>query len=99
MHPYQHDLSIVKQCVVDLLDERNITDYGGHTELRPVIPTMIYLGGIAKNIDLTLTNRENTKFRMLLGRTPIHGDCIVDPKGSYLCGKPEAMGLNKGMTT
>ncbi|RLL51966.1 ATP-dependent zinc protease [Mariprofundus sp. EBB-1] len=86
VHPYQHDASIVKTCVAPLLDERNVTDSGGHTEQRAVILTSLVLGGLRKNIEITLTNRENMKFRMLLGRTAMAGDCIVDPRRSYLLG-------------
>jgi hypothetical protein len=89
IHPYQHDLSVVRECVATLADERNVTDSGGHTELRPVISTAVRLGGITKNIEMTLTNRENMKFRMLLGRTAMSGDFSVDPAGSYLLGKHE----------
>ncbi len=89
IHPYQHDLSIVRDCVAELIDERNVTDSGGHSELRPVILTPVVLGHMTKNIEITLTNRENMKFRMLLGRTAMFGDCVVDPAKSYLLGKPE----------
>ncbi|HKI60301.1 MAG TPA: ATP-dependent zinc protease [Mariprofundaceae bacterium] len=88
IHPYQHDLSVVRECVANLADERKVTDSGGHAELRPVISTPICLGGITKHIEMTLTNRENMKFRMLLGRTAMYGDFSVDPAGSYLLGKP-----------
>jgi len=96
IHPYQHDLSVVRQCVANLADERNVTDSGGHTELRPVISTPVCLGGINKYIEMTLTNRENMKFRMLLGRTAMHGDFSVDPAGSYLLGKPKDVENEKG---
>lgn len=86
IHPFQGDLNTVKLCVADLLDERNVTDSGGHTELRPVITTPICLGGITKNIEITLTNRENMKFRMLLGRTAMTDQFLVNPRQSYLCG-------------
>jgi len=89
IHPYQHDLSVVRTCVAELLDERNVTDSGGHTELRSVISTPIQLGGITRNIEITLTNRETMKFRMLLGRTAMCGSFIVDPENSYLLGNPE----------
>ncbi len=89
IHPYQHDLSIVKRCTATLLDDRNVTDSGGHTELRPVILTTMILGGISKMIEITLTNRENMKFRMLLGRTAMVGDFTVDPQSSYLLGSAE----------
>ena len=88
IHPYQHDLSVVKKCVAELADERNVTDSGGHSELRPVISTRICLGGISKTIEMTLTNRENMKFRMLLGRTAMLGDFVIDPEKSYLLGNP-----------
>jgi len=87
IHPYQHDLSIVKQCTVDLLDERNVTDSGGHTELRPVISTPICLGGITQDINITLTNRENEapviapNTGIIIGRTNLplvhEGDALV----------------------
>jgi len=87
IHPYQHDSSIVSECVAELFDERNVTDSGGHIELRPVILTSLCLGSINKDIEITLTNRESMKFRMLLGRTAIAGDFTVDPERSYLSGK------------
>jgi len=87
IHPDQHDLSIIKECTANLLDERNVTDSGGHTECRPVILTPIRLGNITKDITITLTNRDTMKFRMLLGRTAMNGSFIVDPQLSYLCGE------------
>jgi len=94
IHPDQHDLSVVKECTATLLDERNVTDSGGHTELRPVISTPVKLGAITKHIEMTLTNRENMKFRMLLGRTAMLGDCMVDPEKSYLLGEPNKTASN-----
>lgn len=96
IHPYQHDLSVVKECTATLVDERSVTDSGGHTELRPVILTSILIGGVSKKIETTLTNRENMKFRMLLGRTAMHGDFIVDPESSYLCNKPDVAVFKQG---
>lgn len=89
IHPYQHDLSVVRECVANLVDERKVTDSGGHSELRIVISTPVRLGDITKDIEITLTNRENMKFRMLLGRTAMQGDFSVDPAGSYLLGTPK----------
>ena len=90
IHPFQHDSSIVRTCVAPLLDERNVTDSGGHKELRPVIATTLQLGGKQTTIEITLTNRESMKFRMLLGRTAMSGDYVVDPARSYLLGKPDS---------
>ena len=90
IHPYQDDQNTVRTCVADLLDERNVTDSGGHTELRPTIRTRVVLGGVSRDIEITLTNRENMKFRMLLGRTAMAGSFTVDPERSYLLGTPDS---------
>lgn len=91
IHPFQNDLKTIKICTATLIDERNVTDSGGHIELRPVIQTSLCLGGITKAINITLTNRENMKFRMLLGRTAMTEHFMVDPDQSYLCGTPQTV--------
>jgi len=88
IHPLQGNAGIGQDCIATLVDERNVTDSGGHTELRPVISTIVQLGDLRKQIEITLTNRENMKFRMLLGRTAMCGSVVVDPAASYLLGKP-----------
>jgi len=90
IHPLQGNTGLERECVADLVDERNVTDSGGHTELRPVISTTVRLGSLCKNIEITLANRETMKFRMLLGRTAMYGSVVVDPAASYLLGKPDA---------
>lgn len=87
MHPVQDNLDIVQECHARVIDERNVTDSGGHTEKRYVIGTVVKLGQMEWPIEITLTNRDTMKFRMLLGRTAMK-DIIVDPSSSYLFGKP-----------
>jgi len=88
IHPFQRNSTKIIHCVADLLDERYVTDSGGHREIRPVIRTPICMGDAVRDIEISLTNRESMKFRMLLGRTAICGSVIVDPSASYLLGKP-----------
>ena len=91
IHPYQRQKDVVVECVAPVLDKRWVTDSGGHREQRYVIESSVKLGDQVWPIELTLTNRENMKFRMLLGRTAMKGKLIVNPGRSYLVGKkPES---------
>lgn len=90
IHPRQRRTDIVKECVAEVLERRMVSDSGGHREKRLVIATPLQLGERRWNIEMTLTNRDNMQFRMLLGRTAIKGHYVVDPGRSYLVGhKPE----------
>lgn len=87
IHPYQRRKDIVVECIAPVLDKRWVTDSGGHREQRYVIESLVKLGELVWPIELTLTNRENMKFRMLLGRTAMKGRIRVNPGRSYLVGK------------
>lgn len=87
IHPKQRDLNTVQVCQADVLDERFVTDSGGHREKRWVIETALAIGGHTWPIEMTLTARDNMKFRMLLGRTALENRALVDASGSYLVGK------------
>lgn len=76
-------------CIAKVLEERVVTDSGGHKEVRYVIETNLVIGPHSYKAELTLTNRDTMKFRMLLGRQALNGRFIVDPQSSYLCGEPE----------
>lgn len=84
IHPKQKETEEVNHCVARVVDRRNVTDSGGHTEQRYVIETKIRLGEREIVAELTLTDRENMRFRMLLGRTAMRNVCIVDSARSYL---------------
>jgi hypothetical protein len=86
VHPVQHQLEPVVECHCPVLDERSVTDSGGHKEHRFVISTEARLGDMRWDIEMTLTNRDTMRFRMLLGRTAMAGRFLVNPKSSYLLG-------------
>jgi hypothetical protein len=90
LHPVQRREDRVLECEAPVYDQRQVTDSGGHAEDRYVIKTMAQLGDISWPIELTLTNRDNMRFRMLLGRTALNGRFIVDHSASYLMSKPGA---------
>lgn len=87
MHPLQRDTDTVVECTADVLDQRVVSDSGGHREQRWVIVTPIQVGDTVWEAEVTLTARDNMLFRMLLGRTAIEGRGVVDPEASYLQGK------------
>lgn len=65
-----------------------VTDSGGHSELRPVIETLLVLGDVEKRIRLTLADRSIMLFRMILGRKALEGDFLVDVSKKYLQLRP-----------
>lgn len=86
VHPLQRRVDIEIFCVAPVKDFREVSDSGGHREMRYVIETEVLLGESSRRIEMTLTNRDNMKFRMLLGRTAMEGLLIV-PDKSYLTGR------------
>lgn len=84
IHPIQHNTDTVMQCESDIIDKRIVTDSGGHSEERFVIRSQLILGLFQFEIELTLTERDNMRFRMLLGRNALKRRFIVNPAGSFL---------------
>ncbi|MGL6028022.1 MAG: ATP-dependent zinc protease family protein, partial [Vibrio sp.] len=78
------NVELVNVCEAEVIDQRSVRDSGGHQEQRYVIRTEVSFGGQTWPIEITLTNRENMAFRMLLGRTAMHHRIIVDPTQSFL---------------
>jgi len=88
VHPDQRNTDIVAVCEAPASDRRQVSDSGGHRELRWVIETRVLIAGQEQSIELTLTDRDTMRFRMLLGRSAMKGRFSVDPARSYLHGKP-----------
>lgn len=87
LHPNQRDNETVIICRADVIDERTVTDSGGHKESRWVIETPMTIGPHTWPIEITLTSRDDMLFRMLLGRTAVKNRAVVNPSRSYLVGK------------
>lgn len=68
-------------------DRRAVRSSSGHTEQRIVVLMRIGLIGREINAEVTLSNRDEMGFRMLIGREALRQGFIVDPAKSYLCGK------------
>ena len=90
IHPLQRRTDILIDCIAAVIDRREVTDSGGHRERRYVIETPAVLGDVTWPLELTLTNRDSMRFRMLLGRTAMEDRFMVIPSASYLLGRRPA---------
>jgi hypothetical protein len=84
LHPKQYRRDIEVTCEAPVKDRRIVIDSGGHEELRYVIETRVRIADRFWPIEITLADRDDMRFRMLLGRTAIRGHAIVDPDRSFL---------------
>ena len=87
IHPIQNNQDFSVECHCPVFDFREVTDSGGHREMRYVIQSGVVIGGNSWPIELTLTNRDTMRFRMLLGRRAMEDRFVVDPGASYINGK------------
>lgn len=71
-------------------DQRLIKDAEGSSEVRFIVETQVRLGEHLKTIDLSLTQRDSRKFRMILGRSALQTlNLLVDSGSTFLFGPPE----------
>ncbi|HUT49935.1 MAG TPA: ATP-dependent zinc protease [Alphaproteobacteria bacterium] len=84
LHPMQRDNNVVIECEAPILGERRVRSSSGAIQLRYVIKTVLELGVRRWPIELTLTNRDQMGFRVLLGRTALRRRAIIDPGRSFL---------------
>ena len=87
IHPIQRNQDFEVECRAPVYDFREVSDSGGHREMRYVIQTDVVIGKDRRTIEMTLTNRDTMRFRMLLGRKAMENRFRVDPGASYLGGK------------
>lgn len=98
VHPIQKNQDFYVECTAPIKDRRHVTDSGGHREMRYVIETDVVIASHRYPIELTLTDRDTMRFRMLLGRSAMKNLIIVDPSVSFINGKLNAHALYNLLT-
>ena len=79
----------VVESEAKVLEYRSIKSSSGKASMRPVIITNVTLLDQTFPVELTLANRDEMGFRMLLGRQAMRRRFLVDPSGSYYNGRPK----------
>lgn len=86
VHPIQKNNKYVIPCHAEVIDQRYVKSSSGQQELRTTILTNLTMGIESWPIELTLTNRDDMGFRLLIGRTALKQKFLVDPQRSFFCG-------------
>lgn len=79
--PDRTDLAI--PCSAPVIDRREVTSSNGEAELRYVIETPLTVGDRTWPIEVTLTDRRNMAYRMLLGRQALSEDIVISPTDRF----------------
>jgi hypothetical protein len=74
---------------------RRVRSSNGLVQHRPVIRTAIAMAGRRWLADITLTNRDEMGFRMLVGRAAIRDRFLVDPSRSFVGGDRAAEAIER----
>ncbi|MGY0216434.1 ATP-dependent zinc protease family protein [Endozoicomonadaceae bacterium StTr2] len=87
IHPHIHNVDDIVQCKAPVKDIRTIKSSNGISEKRYVINTAFKIGGFSWLIDITLTNRSDMTYLMLLGREGMGNLVLVDPSRTFVMSK------------
>ncbi|QDT63695.1 ATP-dependent zinc protease family protein [Calycomorphotria hydatis] len=88
IHPMQRKADPTIEGEAKVLEYRSVRSSSGKASMRPVIVTQVELLGYHWPVELTLANRDEMGFRMLLGREAYRRRFLVDAGSSYYSGKP-----------
>lgn len=98
IHPWQKSAEDAVSCESRVIEQRSIRSSSGHSDQRYVVAMDIGLAGQVVTGEVTLSRRDEMGFRMLVGREALRQGFLVDPRRSYLGGRPSkaVRRLNRG---
>lgn len=77
-----------QDCEARLIEERLITSSNGSREERYVIGTIVTLGPLTWDAQITLANRATMAFPILIGRRALKRGFVVNSARRWMLGKP-----------
>ena len=78
VHFFSAKQKIEQDCEAKLIAQRSITSSNGASSLRYIIETPLQVANQCFLIEVSLSNRRNMNYPMLLGRKAISGRFLVD---------------------
>ena len=84
IHPDIYNIEKITTCEAKLHDIRRIKSSNGESEQRFIIKTNFKIGYQQWPIEITLTDRADMSYLMLLGREAMSDRVLVDPSQSFL---------------
>lgn len=88
VHPVQRSKRPVVEVEAPVHEFRMVRSSSGASTRRPIIITRVALLGVVWPVELSLANRDQMGFRMLLGRQAFRGRFLVDAGRSYRGARP-----------
>ncbi len=87
VHPVQKKRNPEVRCLAPIHDRRTYKSSNGAAQERIVIVTELRLGRRKRTIELSLANRDDMGFRLLIGRDALRKNVIIHPARSFLLGR------------
>jgi hypothetical protein len=88
LHPDIHNVDLGVRITTQVKGRKKVKSSSADTERRIVIDTLLALAGQEWVIQLTLTDRSEMTYPMLLGREAMAGRFLVDPAHEHLLAGP-----------
>jgi hypothetical protein len=88
IHPWQRSDEEAHELTLPVLDRREVRSSNGQVEQRYAVALDGRLAGRTITTVMTLSNRDEMGFRMLIGREALERGFLVDSSRSYAGGRP-----------
>lgn len=87
IHPVQNRRRPEIRCLAPVHGRRLFKSSNGAEQERIVIVTELRLGGRKRSIELSLANRDDMGFRLLIGRDALRKNVVIHPARSFMLGR------------